>query len=147
MVRSTVASATAGDGQPDQTAVALPLIELVRPMLGFPEARRFEFEHLDASGVLAELRGLDQAGLKFLTVPAGTFYPDFAPEIDDETAEALGIDEINDVQVLLIVHTGPTLTTTTVNLRAPLIVNTTTGLAAQVILDDQRLAVDAPLLG
>jgi flagellar assembly factor FliW len=128
-------------------AQRVPVIELVRPMLGFPEARRFAFEHLDATGVLAELRGLDQAGLKFLTVPAGTFYPDLAPEVDDETAAALDITEVNDVQVLLIVHTGPTLASTTVNLRAPLIVNTTNGLAAQVILDDQQLAVDAPLLG
>lgn len=144
MVRQAKSTTEQSD---ESTPAALPVIDLVRPLLGFPDARRFSLEHLDATGVLAELRGIDRADLKFLTVPAGTFYPDFAPEIDDETASALEITAINDVQVLLIVHTGPTLTSTTVNLRAPLIINTTAGLGAQVIIDDPRLAVDAPLLG
>ncbi|UDY24090.1 flagellar assembly protein FliW [Nocardioides sp. Kera G14] len=124
----------------------LPVIELAHPMPGFPEALRFTLEHLDEAGVLGELRSLDQAGLKFLTVPSSTFYPDYVPVIDDETVAALEIEDVNDVLVLLIVHAGPALATTTVNMLAPMIVNTTIGRGMQVILDDASLAVDAPLL-
>ncbi len=128
------------------TFTDLPVIELVHPMPGFADAHTFSYAPLDEAGVLAEMRCLDRDGLKFLTVPAATFFPDYAPEIKDEDVSALGITDVNDVLVLLIVHAGANLATTTVNLRAPMIINTTVGKGAQVILDDQALAVDAPLL-
>lgn len=125
----------------------LPVIEVVRPIPGFPDVRHFTLAHLDDEGVLGELRALGTDGLRFLTVPANVFYPDYAPVIDDETAEQLAISDVNTVLVLLVVHAGPSLAETTVNLRAPFIVDTLSGRAAQVILDDPALAVDAPLLG
>jgi len=48
---------------------------------------------------------------------------------------------------LLVVHAGASLGETTVNLRAPLVINVANGRAAQVVLDDPELAVAAPLLG
>jgi flagellar assembly factor FliW len=128
------------------TPSQLPVIELVHPMPGFPEAHAFSYAHLDETGVLGEMRCLDEARLKFLTVLSNAFRPEYAPEIDDDVARELGIEDVNQVLVLLVVHAGTTLATTTVNLRAPLIINTTSGLGAQVILDDPSLAVDAPLI-
>ncbi|WGL51896.1 flagellar assembly protein FliW [Nocardioides sp. BP30] len=124
----------------------LPVIELVEPMPGFPEDRRFELSHVDESGVLGALRSLDHDGLQFLVVPAAPFYPDYEPVVSDETVAALGIADVADVLVLLVVHAGPDLASTTVNLRAPLLVDTRSNRAAQVILDDVDLAVAAPLL-
>jgi flagellar assembly factor FliW len=48
--------------------------------------------------------------------------------------------------VLLVVRAGDTLADTTVNLRAPLVVNTATRRASQVILDDAELPLAAPLV-
>jgi flagellar assembly factor FliW len=125
----------------------LPVIELVRPMPGFPDTHRFTLESLDDTGVLSALRSLDHADLKFLVVPPGTFHPTYAPEIDDETADALGLTSSEQALVLLVVHAGRDLASTTVNLRAPIVVNIETSRAAQVILDDVAHSVAAPLLG
>lgn len=124
----------------------LPVIELVEPMPGFPEDRRFQLAHLDDEGVLGALRSLDHDGLQFLVVPAAQFFPQYEPVVGDETVAALGISAVEDILVLLVVHAAQTLAETTVNLRAPLLVNTTTMKAAQVILDDADLAVAAPLV-
>lgn len=124
----------------------LPVIELVEPMPGFPEDRRFQLAHLDDEGVLGALRSLDHDGLQFLVVPAAQFFPQYEPVVGDETVAALGISAVEDILVLLVVHAAQTLAETTVNLRAPLLVNTTTMRAAQVILDDADLAVAAPLV-
>lgn len=124
----------------------LPVIELVHPMPGFPEDLRFELVHLDEDGVLGALRSLDHDGLQFLVVPAAQFYPTYEPVVSDDTVADLGITAVEDVLVLLVVHAGADLASTTVNLRAPLLVNTTTLKAAQVILDDAALAVAAPLV-
>jgi flagellar assembly factor FliW len=124
----------------------LPVIELVEPMPGFPGDRRFELEHLDEDRILGSLRSLDHDGLQFLVVPAAQFFPDYEPVVGDETVSALGINAVEEILVLLVVHAAKTLAETTVNLRAPLLVNTTTLKAAQVILDDADLPVAAPLV-
>ncbi len=126
----------------------LPVIELARPMPGFPEDGRFALVRLDDDGVLHGFRSLDSDDLQFLVVPPSAFYPDYALDLDDETATELGLDEGSaaGVLVLLVVRAGETLADTTVNLRAPIVVNPATRRASQVILDDASLAIAAPLV-
>lgn len=125
----------------------IPVIELTHPMPGFPDDARFALVRLDDDGVLHGFRSLDSEGLQFVVVPPAPFYPDYAPEIGDDVVAALGIDPqaADDVLVLLVVRAGPTLADTTVNLRAPLVVNPTTRRASQVVLDDADLPLAAPL--
>lgn len=125
---------------------AVPVIELVHPMPGFPDDGRFVLVRLDEDGVLHSFRSLDNDGLQFVVVPPGPFYPDYEPEIGDDVVGDLGIDSAEDVLVLLVVRAGATLADTTVNLRAPLVVNTATRRASQVILEDAELPLAAPLV-
>ncbi len=126
----------------------LPVIELAHPMPGFPDDARFALVRLDDDGVLHGFRSLDSQDLQFVVVPPAPFYPDYALDLDDEIATELGIDEtgVDDVLVLLVVRAGATLADTTVNLRAPLVVNPATRRASQVILDDAELPLAAPLV-
>ncbi|TNM44219.1 flagellar assembly protein FliW [Nocardioides albidus] len=126
----------------------LPVIELAHPMPGFPDDERFALVRLDEDGVLHGFRSLDSSDLQFVVVPPAPFYPDYALDLDDDTAAELGIDEstADDVLVLLVVRAGATLADTTVNLRAPLVVNPTTRRASQIILDDADLPLAAPLV-
>jgi flagellar assembly factor FliW len=129
----------------------LPVIEFVHPMPGFPESQRFTLNALDETGTLYGLRSLDHAELQFLVVPPASFHPAYHPEIDDEAAAELGLTSAEQAEaeamVLLVVHAGSDLASTTVNLRAPIVVNVTTQRAAQIILEDVSLSVAAPLLG
>ncbi|WP_370290471.1 flagellar assembly protein FliW [Nocardioides sp.] len=130
----------------DSADVEVPVIVLVHPMPGFPDDARFALVRLDDDGLLHGLRSLDSEGLQFIVVPPGAFYPDYAPEIDDDTVADLGIERAEDVVVLAVVRAGATLAETTINLRAPLVLNTTTLRATQVILDDVDLPISAPLV-
>jgi flagellar assembly factor FliW len=134
----TASSATGG--------AEIPVIELVHPMPGFPDDARFALVRLDDDGVLHGFRSLDSDGLQFVVVPPGPFYPDYAPEIGDDVVGDLGLDSAEDVLVLLVVRAGATLADTTVNLRAPLVVNTATRRASQVVLDDVELPLAAALV-
>jgi flagellar assembly factor FliW len=124
----------------------IPVIELAHPMPGFPDEQRFALVRLDEDGILMGLRSLSREDLQFVVVPPAPFYPDYAPELDDDVVSELGIDTADDVLVLLVVHAGADLAGTTVNLRAPIVVNTGTRRAAQVILDDADLPLAAPLV-
>ena len=124
----------------------IPSIELVHPLPGFPDMRRFALVQLDDDGVLCQLRSLEDPSLRFLVMPPVPFFPDYAPEVGDDVVEDLQIDSAEDVIVLLVLNAGETLDTTTANLMAPVVVNTATLRASQVILDDPTLPLAAPLV-
>ncbi|MEQ6903722.1 flagellar assembly protein FliW [Nocardioides sp. YIM 152588] len=128
-----------------QVTEEIPVIELVHPLPGFPEDRRFALVRLDEDGAIFGFQSLDHAAPQFVVVPPHAFFPDYAPEVSDSVAAELGLTGAADALVLLLVRAGSSLADTTVNLRAPLVVNTATRRATQVILDDTDLPLAAPL--
>lgn len=134
--------------RPDEAVVReeIPVLELVEPLPGFPEHRRFALARLDDTGVLCALRSLDDPGLRFLVVPPGAFFAEYAPEIDDQTVAALEIDSADDVLPLVMVTPGDSARSATANLLAPVVVNHRTRRAAQVVLGDATLPLRAPLV-
>ncbi|MFL6024999.1 MAG: flagellar assembly protein FliW [Marmoricola sp.] len=124
----------------------IPVIDLVHPLPGFPDHHRFALVQLDDTGVLCQLRSLDDPSLRFLVVPPVAFFPDYAPVVNDDVVGDLEITDVDDVVVLLVLNAGDSLSTTTANLLAPVVVNTATHRASQVILDDPDLPIAAPLV-
>lgn len=136
----------------------IPVIELVQPLPGFPDLRQFALVQLDSlgadgadggsdGGVLCALRSLEDPDLRFLVLPPAAFFPDYAPVVDDATVAELDITSADDVLVLVVLNAGDSLGSTTANLAAPVLVNTVTRKARQVILDDPSLSVSTPLVG
>ena len=123
----------------------MPVIEMVEPMPGFPDRRRFALVRLDENGVLSSLSSVEDPSLRFLVVPPQVFFPDYAPEIDDATATALGIERAEDVLLLVVVNPGDSAGSATANLLAPVLVNVVTRQGGQVVLDED-LPIRAPLL-
>jgi flagellar assembly factor FliW len=124
----------------------LPVIDLVHPMPGFPDDRHFALVDLDGSGGLCSMRSLDHPDLRFLVAPPGLFFPEYAPEIDDQTVEELAIGSADDVMVLVVLKPGDSLPTSTANLLAPVVLNTANRRACQVILEDADHSVSTPLV-
>ena len=140
---TTPTSAAGFPAQPDGSD--LPVLEMVQPLLGFPDRRRFALTRLDDTGLLCELRCLEQADLRFVVVPPAMFFPGYAPEVEDDVAAALGAADGSDLLVLSLVTLGDAPEAATANLLAPLVVNHRTRRAAQVLLDDPELPLRAPL--
>ncbi|RJK92463.1 flagellar assembly protein FliW [Vallicoccus soli] len=115
-------------------------------MAGFPDHRRFALVALDEAGLLYALRSLEDPALRFLVAPPAPFFPDYAPELDDEQAALLGLGSAEDALVLVVVTPGASPADATANLLAPVVVNQRTRTAAQVVLD-QDLPLHAPLGG
>lgn len=124
----------------------IPVIELVHAMPGFPDLHKFALVQLDDTGRLSSLTSLEQPDLRFLVAPPGPFFPDYVPEVNDDVVAELGIEQLDDVLLLVVLNAGGSLAETTANLAAPVLVNTATRRAAQVILDEPGLPVAAPLL-
>ncbi len=114
--------------------VDLPTVTLTSDLPGLPALRHFVLVRLDEEGLLLSLRSLEHEDVRFVAVPSVAFFPDYAPEIDDAAAAALGLTSADDALVLLIVTVGRSLRESTANLRATLVLNRASLAAAQVVL-------------
>ncbi|MGQ0632583.1 MAG: flagellar assembly protein FliW [Sporichthyaceae bacterium] len=124
----------------------LPLLEFVTPLAGFSAHRRFVLAELEpAGGPLHALRSVEDPALRFLVVPPGLFFPDYVPEISDADAQQLGLTDASDALLLVIVTSGATVAEATANLLAPVVVNVANRRAAQVMVADAAMPLQALL--
>jgi len=119
---------------------------VVGGLAGFPGSEHYALVEVPGGGPLFRLTSLDEPGLEFLVVPPAAFFPDYAPVLDDVSAERLGLVTSEDAMLLVVVTVGPTAKDATANLLAPLVVNQRDGRAAQVITVGEH-SLRAPLAG
>ena len=124
---------------------ALPTIEFVAPMPGFPDHRRFYLVSIDDSGLVYWLTSADDPELRFLVIPPPAYFPDYTPEIGDEALAALGVEEAERILLLLVVTAGETLQQTTANLMAPIVVDRESRRAVQTVLAGSGFSVRTAL--
>ncbi|MEX2658113.1 MAG: flagellar assembly protein FliW [Acidimicrobiales bacterium] len=123
------------DGEP-----APPAVTFGDGLPGFPAARRFSLERWGGDdSPFSVLQSLDDEALRFVVVPPDTFFPDYAPVLDDGDADRLGLAEPEDAIVLVVVSLGERVEDATANLLGPVVVNRHTLAAAQVVLSGQDL--------
>ena len=130
----------------DAETEAVPTLRFVGPIAGFAAHGEFVLQEIDPASIVCALRSLDDPEVRFLVMPPGPFFPDYAPELSDDEAEILGLTQAEDALVLVIVNAGASVAEATVNLLAPIVVNTVTLRAAQVVLNDPSLPLRAPLI-
>jgi flagellar assembly factor FliW len=110
-------------------------LTFVTPPPGLAPLTDFSLDPVDgAIGLYSLIAGADR-NVRLYVVDAGVYLPHYAPVITDEHAETLGLATADDAMVLVVAT--PAATGTTVNLMAPIVVNSSTGRSAQVILDGQ----------
>ncbi|MEN3359078.1 MAG: flagellar assembly factor FliW [Mycobacteriales bacterium] len=123
----------------------LPVIQFVRPIPGFPDQYQYVLTRVAEDGPLYVLRSLDEPPVRFLVIAPLPFFPDYAPEIDDDTLDLLDVHDADRLLVLLVVSAGASAAEATVNLLAPIVVDRVSRRAAQVLLREE-FSLRAPLV-
>ena len=114
-----------------------PLQELLIAggLAGFPDSSRYALVEVPEAPPLFLLRSLDQDGLEFVVVPPALFFSDYTPEIDDASAERLGLTDAADALLLVVLTIGADASSATANLLAPIVIHEGSRQAAQIVLD------------
>lgn len=124
------------------------LLRMVVPLPGLPGRTEYALEALDEVGVLFAIRSAPEAGpqVRLFLVAPHIFFPTYAPRID-----AAGLDDpfgqSSPEDRVLFVVVRPAEDDglpPTANLLAPLVVDTRTGRALQLVLDED-LPLRAPV--
>lgn len=119
----------------------MPIIDMAVPMPGFPAHQQFVLVRLNDQGLLYAFTSVQNPDLRFLVAPPEPFFPDYAPEIENEVFAALNTKDPDRLLVMVVITAG--VNETTANLLAPIIVDRDSRRAMQVVLNDSSMPVRA----
>ena len=116
------------------------IIQFSNGIIGFPKMRSFALiqdeEDTENPSGISWLQSLDEPDLALPVIDPLTIIPDYEPIIDDEFLAPLG-DMSNDTTfVLVTVTVPPDIREIAVNLKAPIVINTATNQAGQLIVEN-----------
>ncbi len=112
------------------------VITFAKGLLGFPNHTRFCLLEPGDEAVFFWLQSIDDPALAFVVTDPGLFFSDYAVPIKADQMGELGLQNLSDAQVFVIVNKIES--NLTGNLQGPLIVNTLARRGEQVVLAEKR---------
>jgi flagellar assembly factor FliW len=122
-------------------SLGLPTISMAVPMPGFPAHREFVLVRLNEDGLLYAFTSIQDPELRFLVAPPEPFFPDYAPEIENEVFAALNTKDPDRLLLMTVITAG--VDETTANLLAPIVLDRDSMRAMQVVLSGSGYPVRA----
>ena len=124
------------------------IITFENGIIGFPQLKQFALLHDEEKGTdtgIRFLQSVEEPGFAMPVMDPLLVKPDYNPEVEDELLKELGGLEADNLLVLVTATIPSDLTKMTVNLRGPLIINSFTRKACQVIVEGEDYAVKFPI--
>ena len=118
-------------------------LSFVAPPPGFAPFTDFTLDDIEGASGLYSLRAVGNDSIRLFVLDAAVYVPDYAPELSDEQCGSLGVTQPEDAIVLVVANPGEG--GTSMNLMAPIVVNSHTGSSAQFILENQDWPLRAEL--
>ena len=110
------------------------IIKFEKGIIGFPDMKNFTLifdQEAEDQNTISWLQSMDDADVAFPVLDPLVVCPDYNPQVEDELLKPLGEVREDNLFVLVMV-TVPT----DINLNAPIVINTDTKKASQLIIDN-----------
>jgi len=115
-----------------------------RGILGFPKYKRYVLIQPEPDSTFYWLQSIEAADLAFVVTDPLLFVPDYQVPLREETRQDIGLNDLSEASVLVIVNkVGDMLTA---NLQGPLIIHAATRVAAQVVISERKYQTRHPIL-
>jgi flagellar assembly factor FliW len=120
------------------------VITFGRGILGFPKYKNYVLIQPEPDATFYWLQSLEAADLAFVVTDPLLFVPDYQIPLREETRSELGLADVTEANVLVIVNkVGDTLTA---NLQGPLVIHATTRAAAQIVISEKKYQTRHPIM-
>ena len=113
-------------------------------LLGFSSYSKFVLLQPDEQGVFFWLQSTEAPDLAFVVTDPALWITDYQANIRKDQMEELGMNELGDAQVLVIVNKRDDSITS--NLQGPLVINVEGRIGMQLVLADKRWSTRHELL-
>lgn len=125
---------------------ASKLITFDSGIVGFPELKDFLLIHdSETEGGIRWMQSVEEPAFAMPVVDPLHVMGEYNPEIEDDLLSPLGIENEEDMLVLVTITVPKEIEKMTVNLCAPIIISGSTRKAAQIICDDKQYPVKYPI--
>lgn len=124
------------------------IIRFPKGIVGFPDLKDFTLIHDSEDGGNAAIRWIQSLQEPAFAMPVMdplSIVPDYAPEIADEIIANLGECGSDDLLVLVTVTVPSDITKMTINLKAPIVINSDNLKACQAIVENDDYMVKFPI--
>ncbi len=111
---------------------------------GFENINEFKIKDLE-NNKFKIIESLDNE-ISFATVNPFEIYNEYEIDLNDETIKELQIENPKEVMLLTIITLGKTLESSTINLKAPLVINVKSKLGKQFIIQGDKYNTKHPLV-
>ena len=118
-------------------------LRFVEPLPGLGAMVDFDLMEVPGAPGLYVLRAADAEAPRLFLVDPSMYVDSYEPRIPRSVGEKLGADSVD---LLVVIHPPQGNEPPTANLLAPVVVAPQTGLARQVLLEDQPWSVREPLV-
>ena len=122
-------------------AAADRVITMEKPVLGFEGHREFIVVETDDLAPFAWLQSLSDPELAFLVVNPALFFPDYLIEVNRREVADIEAGDNSALEIFVIVTIGASADETTVNLQGPIVINTDSRKAKQLVLANSDYSV------
>ena len=120
------------------------IIQFPRGILGFPKFKGYVLIQPEADATFYWLQSIEAADLAFVVTDPLLFIPDYQIPLREESRQELGLADLSEANVLVIVNkVGDTLTA---NLQGPLVIHATTRIAAQIVISERKYQTRHPIV-
>lgn len=112
------------------------IIDMKGGILGFEHLKKYVMLVQDEKTPFLWFQSVEDGQTAFVIINPQLIKADYEPLINDEEVVRLGIENVTDVVLMVIVTIRSNPLMVTVNLRAPIVINAGKRFAMQVVLDD-----------
>ncbi|AWZ48164.1 flagellar assembly protein FliW [Clostridiaceae bacterium 14S0207] len=123
------------------------IIKFSKGVLAFEHLKRFIKFPIEGNEVFEILHSVEDPATGFVVASPFFVNNNYELKLSDGTLERLKIDSPEDVLVLGIVNVNSDMEKTTINLRAPVIINIKRKLGEQIILGTEKYKIKTPIIG
>ena len=119
------------------------IITFPKGIIGFPEMQKFAmmYDQEQGLGAIHWLQSIDEPAFAMPVMDPLYVKDDYNPQVDDDVLDDIKPINPETTLVLVTVTVPHELEKMTVNLKGPVVINTETRKAAQIILDDDEYPV------
>ncbi len=121
-------------------------IEFKNGIPGFENYKKFILNDIENNKDFKSIVSVDDEYVGFIAVSPFTIINDYEFDINDEVIDLLEIEKTEDVMVLGLVRLGKTVKESTVNLKAPIIINIKNNKGMQYIIQNDKYLTREPII-
>jgi len=117
------------------------IISMAKPILGFESLSGFCLIEAEEMAPFMWLQAIEDPNVAFIVVNPRVFFPDYRIEVNRNELAELKIAKVEDVETFVVATVPADPKRISVNLQGPVIINTATNLAKQLVMVNSHYQV------